>query len=241
MPRNLRSQDPHHPFKYYDVFAIVSVAVVMVSNIIAQKLAQIGPFTISSAILIFPITYILSDVMTEIYGYKRARRVTWMTVFCLLLMIVMFEIAIAMKPVAGWGHQEAFATILGNTPRIILASLTALLAGELVNAFVMAKMKVMTEGKHLWMRTIGSTFVGQGVDTVIFFTLAFYGVMENSAIVTAALSGWILKTSYEVLMTPVTYLVIRKLKKIEEIDFYDTQTNFNPFSLSIEEEKAHHA
>jgi uncharacterized integral membrane protein (TIGR00697 family) len=233
----VKSQDPKHPFKYYDLFGMLSVCVLMISNITAQKMVQIGPFTLSAAILIFPITYIVGDIMTEVYGYARARRVTWASIAGVTLMAVMFQMMNAMPHIPEWQNQEAFEKVLGATPRIVFASVMAIFLGEMVNAYIMAKMKIITQGKYLWMRTIGSTFAGQGVDSVVFFTLAFWGVLPTNVIISALLTGWFIKTAYEAAMTPVTYIVVNKLKKIEEIDFYDTHTNFTPFSLDITEGK----
>lgn len=187
-----KSANPNHPFKYYDLFGMLSVCVLMISNTTAQKMMSIGPFTLNAAIIIFPITYIISDMMTEVYGYARARRVAW-------------------------------------------ASVTALFVGDIINCYVLAKMKVMTEGKHMWMRFIGSTIIAEGVDSVVFFTIAFAGVLPFNIMISALLTGWFIKTLYEVIMLPVTYRIVNKLKRIEGVDFYDTNTNFTPFSLKIEE------
>jgi queuosine precursor transporter len=228
-----RSQDPRHPFKYYDLCGMLVIAVLLISNSAAPKLIDLGPFTFSAAALLFPISYILGDIMTEVYGYARARRVTWMAAVCQLLMVLTYQFAIWLPPQAAWPHQEAYALILGSAPRIVACSMLALIAGELSNAFVLAKMKILSSGKHLWMRTIGSTFVGQAVDSIIFYPLAFYGIVPNDVLFTLIWSAWVLKVLYETVMTPVTYWVVNKLKRTEEIDFYDVDTNFTPFSLKV--------
>jgi queuosine precursor transporter len=231
---NPHTQMPNHPFKYYDLFAVLSAAILIASNITAQKMVPVGPLVMSAAIIMFPLTYVVGDIMTEVYGYARARRVTWMSVGCMAFVTILYQATIAMPHVAEWPHQQAFATVLGNTPRLVAASITAIMAGELINSFVLAKMKIWTQGKHLWARFVASTFVGQGVDSALFFPLAFYGVLPNDVLLTAALSGWLLKTAYEAVMTPFTTLIVRRLKKIEEVDFYDYNTNFNPFKLDVD-------
>ena len=229
------TQMPNHPFKYYDLFAVLSVAILIASNITAQKMVGLGPLVISSAILMFPIPYVIGDLMTEVYGYARARRVTWMSVGCLAFVTILYQITIAMPHIAEWPNQQAFEAVLGATPRIVAASIVAIMAGELVNSFVLAKMKIYTQGRHVWARFIASTFVGQGVDSWIFFPLAFWGTLPNSVVIASALSGWLLKTAYEAVMTPFTTLIVRRLKKIEEVDFYDYNTNFNPFKIDVDE------
>ena len=231
-----KHQDPNHPFKYYDLFGMLSLCVLMISNITAQKVTAFGPLTVNAAILIFPITYIVSDIMTEVYGYARARRVTWASIAGVTLMAVMFQMIIAMPHIPEWTNQDAFEKVLGATPRIVFASVTAIFIGELVNAYVLAKMKVANEGKHMWARFIASTFVGQGVDSAVFFTIAFWGVLPVPVMISALLTGWLLKTVYEIVMLPITTRVVNKLKQVEGVDFYDTRTNFTPFSLEITEQ-----
>lgn len=230
-----KHQDPNHPFKYYDLFGMMSVCVLMISNTVAQKLMQVGPFTLNAAIIIFPITYLVSDILTEVYGYARARRVTWASIAAVVLMSAIYKLIIAMPYISEWTNQDAFEKVLGSTPRIVLASVTALLVGDLVNCYVLAKMKVKTDGKHLWARFVASTFVGQGVDSIVFFTIAFAGVLPLGVMISALLTGWLAKTVYEIIMLPVTYKVVSALKRIEGVDFYDVDTNFTPFSLDITE------
>ena len=229
------TQMPNHPFKYYDLFAVLSAAILIASNVTAQKMVPVGPLVMSAAIIMFPLTYVVGDIMTEVYGYARARRVTWTSVGCMAFVTILYQATIAMPHITEWPNQEAFKAVLGNTPRLVAASITAIMAGELINSFVLAKMKIWTQGKHLWARFVASTFVGQGVDSLLFFPLAFYGVLPNDMLLTAALSGWLLKTLYEALMAPFTTLLVRCLKKIEEVDFYDYTTNFNPFKLDVDE------
>ena len=225
-----------HSYKYYDVFAVFSVVALIVSNIIGQKLVPMGIFTTSAANLVFPVTYIISDVITEVYGYKRARRIVWISIASLLMMVLLFQLALIMPGIEAWTpeQQAAFELVLGNTPRFVLASLSAIWAGELMNAYVLSRMKIKTEGKNLWARLVGSTFVGQGVDSVVVYIIAFAGVLPWNVIVPAMLSGWFLKTIFEIIMLPVTYRIIAAVKKAEQIDVYDTHTNFTPFSLEID-------
>ncbi len=231
-----KQHDPRHPYKYYDLFGMLSVCVLMISNTVAPKMMAFGPFTFSAAIIIFPITYLISDIMTEVYGYARARRVTWAAIGGVVLMALMYKLTIILPHIEGWNDQEAVEKVLGATPRIVFASITAVFFGDILNCYVLAKMKVRTEGKHLWARFTLSTLVGEGLDSVIFFTVAFLGVLPTSVLMSALLSGWFFKTVYEVIMLPLTYKIVHALKRVEGVDFYDVHTNFTPFSLEIGED-----
>ncbi len=229
-----------HRFKYYDFAMAAFVAILICSNLIgAAKLVQISEFKIGSwnvgmfgaGILFFPLSYVLGDVLTEVYGYARARRVVWAGFAAVLFMAFMSWVVVAMPPAPGWEGQEAYEAVFGLTPRIVLASIMAFWAGELSNAFVMARMKVASGGKHLWQRTIGSTVVGQGVDSLIFYPVAFLGVWTVSQVVTVLLTNYFLKVLWEAVLTPVTYRVVAMLKKAEGVDVYDTDTAFTPFSI----------
>lgn len=217
--------------KYFDIVAMVFVSTLLISNVAAQKLFTLGPFTFTCGIIVFPLAYIFGDVLTEVYGYAKTRRVIWMGLVCNLLMIVVFQVSIYLPPAAGWPLQKEFAATLGYVPRIVLASVVAYCAGEFCNSFVLAKMKIKTGGKHLWMRTIGSTVVGQFTDTVVFVIIAFAGRLPLSVIISSALSGYLFKVLYEAAVTPLTYLAVGFLKRREGIDFYDTKTNFSPFKF----------
>ena len=209
------------------------VAVLLISNIVAPKLVAIGPFLFSGAQLLFPLTYIFGDIFTEVYGYAGSRRAIWNGFFASGLMAVVVATVIAMPPAPGWPNQQAYETVLGLVPRLVIASLIAYWAGEFANSFVMARMKVVTEGKHLWMRTIGSTAVGQAVDTVLVMTIAFAGVWSASEIVRVIVSGYLGKVVYEAAATPVTYAVVNFLKRKEGIDIIDSHTDFNPFKAKL--------
>lgn len=209
---------------------MVFVVVLLISNLVGQKICAVGPFRISGAQLLFPITYIFGDIFTEVYGYAGARRAIWMGFFASALMAVFGMLVVALPPAPEWQNQAAFETVFNFVPRMVAASLIAYWAGEFTNSFVMAKMKVWSQGRHLWMRTIGSTIVGQFVDSVIVITLIFAGSQSFLTIVNLIFSGYIGKVLYEAAMTPVTYMVVNALKRVEGVDVYDVATDFNPFA-----------
>ena len=218
-------------YKYYDMLVSAFVAVLMVSNIVAPKFIAIGWLRFSGAQLLFPITYIFGDIFTEVYGYSASRRAIWNGFFGCSLLAAISMIVVALPPSPDWPHQQAYATVLGFVPRIIVSSLIAYWFGEFANSFVMARMKLWTNGKHLWTRTVGSTVVGQGVDTILVMVLAFGGIMSNTDIFRAIVSGYTAKVLYEVAMTPLTYMVVNFLKRREGVDAMDVHTKFNPFAL----------
>jgi len=222
----------HDPqiFKYYDWLVSSFVAILLVSNIVAPKFIAVGPLRFSGAQLLFPITYIYGDVFTEIYGYAASRRAIWNGFFANALLAAIAMIVVALPPSPEWPHQKAYETVLGFLPRLVIASLIAYFFGEFANSYVMAKMKLVTDGKHLWTRTVGSTVVGQAVDTTLVMTIGFAGVMATSDLVNAAISGYVAKVLYEVCATPLTYLVVTFLKRAEGIDVLDRETNFSPFA-----------
>jgi len=208
------------------------VAVLLISNIVAQKTFVVGPFVFPAAVIVFPLSYIFGDVLTEVYGYGRARQVIWGGLVANLLMVLVFQATIALPPSEAWGGQEAYARVLGTVPRIVLASMIGYWAGEFSNSYVLAKMKILTHGRRLWTRTIGSTLVGQGVDTGLFIFVAFVGTLPGSVLVRLLVSSYLFKVAYEVAATPLTYLVVGFLKRKEGVDVFDRGTNFNPFRLS---------
>ena len=226
-----------HRFRYYDFCMAAFVAILICSNLIgAAKLSQVdlpffGTQIFGAGILFFPLSYVLGDVLTEVYGYARARRVIWAGFAAVIFMAAMAWVVVALPPADIWEGQAAYVEVFGLTPRIVFASIIAFWAGELANAFVMARMKVWSKGKNLWQRTIGSTIVGQGVDSILFYPIAFLGVWTTSAVVTVLITNYILKVVWEALLTPVTYFVVGRLKKIEGVDVYDEDTDFTPFSL----------
>lgn len=206
------------------------ITCLITANIIAVKIISLGPFNLPAAIFVFPLSYIFGDILTEVYGYRWARRVIWLGFLCNLLFVFFAWIGQIMPPAPFWGGQEAYRSILGYTPRLLVASFSGYLVGEFVNSMVMARMKILTRGRRLWSRTIGSTIVGQGLDTVIFITIAFIGTPSFAPIM--ILNHWLAKIGIEAMATPLTYLVVNSLKEKEEIDTYDHETNFNPFSIA---------
>jgi queuosine precursor transporter len=217
--------------KYFDLIGMAFIAVLLISTIAAQKLFVIGPLVLPAGILLFPLAYIFGDVLTEVYGYSRSRRIVWMGFAMSLLAAIFFTLAVALPPAPGWPMQESFAAVLGFVPRVVFASLVAYLCGEFINAYVLAKLKLRTQGKHLWLRTIGSTLLGEGVDTAIFMTIAFAAVLPTPVLLSAIVSSYLVKVSYEIAATPITYAVVNALKRAEGIDHYDVDTNFNPFQF----------
>jgi len=212
----------------------VFITCLITANIIAVKVISLGPFTVPAAIFVFPISYIFGDILTEVYGYRVARRVIWLGFTCNLIFVFFAWIGQILPSASFWGGQEAYENIMGYTPRLLAASLAGYLVGEFVNSFVLARMKILTAGRWLWSRTIGSTILGQGFDTAIFITLAFIGT--SSSVPTMILHHWAAKVGIEVIFTPVTYTIVNWLKHKESIDTYDYQTKYNPFTLSEKEQ-----
>jgi hypothetical protein len=186
-----------------------------------------------TGILFFPISYVFGDILTEVYGYARSRRVIWAGFGALIFASFMSFVIVAMPPAPEWPNQEAYELIFGSTPRIVFSSLVAFWAGEFANSFVLAKMKVGTKGRFLWLRTIGSTIAGEAVDSMIFYPLAFWGAKgwTGQAVISVMITNYVLKVLWEALITPVTYRIVAFLKRLENEDYYDRNTNFNPFTL----------
>jgi uncharacterized integral membrane protein (TIGR00697 family) len=218
-------------FRYFTPLAMLFVAILLISNIAAQKLFAFGPFTFSCGILLFPISYIFGDTLTEVYGFSKSRQVIWTGLVCNILLVVTLQVSVWLPPAQGWPLQEQFAATLGLVPRVVLASILGYWAGEFSNSYVLAKMKIRMNGRHLWMRTIGSTMVGEGVDTIIFVLVAFYNIFPTGLLIPTIISGYIFKVAYEIIATPITYKVVAFLKKREGVDVYDRNTDFNPFRL----------
>jgi hypothetical protein len=216
-------------YKYLDALTTMFVVILLVSNLVAQKICMIGPFAVSGAVLLFPITYIFGDVFTEVYGFSASRRAIWLGCFGTALLYLMGMIVIALPSAPGWKNQDAFRVVFGFLPRIQTASLIAFWAGDFANSYTMARMKLLTNGRKLWTRTIGSTVVGQGVDTALVITLTFAGKYPALTLVNMIFTGYLLKVGYEVLATPVTYFVVGRLKAAEHADAFDRHENFNPF------------
>jgi uncharacterized integral membrane protein (TIGR00697 family) len=228
-------------FRYYDFVMAAFVAILLLSNVIgAGKVAVIhmpvlGNWPFGAGILFFPVSYVIGDVLTEVYGYARARRVIWAGFAAVAFMAFMSWVVVALPPAPSWGNQAAYQTIFGQVPRIVLASMCAFWAGEFVNSYVLARMKVWSRGRHLWMRTIGSTIVGEGVDSLIFYPLAFLGAAgwTGHLVVVVLFTQWALKVGWEVILTPVTYAVVGWLKRAEGVDVFDEGTDFTPFRARV--------
>lgn len=208
------------------------VTCLIAANIIAVKLIAIGSLILPAAIVIFPLSYILGDILTEVYGYRWARRVIWLGFLCNLVAVLAIWLGGLLPPAPVWAGDEAYHAILGYTPRLLLASFAAYLVGEFANSFVLAKMKVKTRGRWLWARTIGSTIVGQGLDSLVFIAIAFAGTQPWGILGTIILTHWLFKSGYEAAATPLTYAVVGYLKRKEGVDVYDHDTKFNPFLVS---------
>lgn len=212
------------------IITAIFITTLITANIIVVKPTNFGG--IPAAIIIFPLSYIVGDVLTEVYGYRLARRVIWLGFFCNLIAVMAIWIGQQLPPAPQWEGQQAYENILGYTPRILLASFLAYLVGEFSNSFILAKMKMKTKGRWLWTRTIGSTIVAQALDAAVFIPLVYLGRFELSFIAMASLTHWLVKVGYEIIATPLTYATVNYLKKKEAVDTYDYETRFNPFVIS---------
>ncbi|WP_094605092.1 queuosine precursor transporter [Sporomusa silvacetica DSM 10669] len=208
------------------------ITCLLTANIISIKMVDIFGLVMPVGTIIFPVSYIFGDVLTEVYGFRKARRVIWLGFACNILMVVAIWTAIHLPAAGFWGGQSAYEQILGFTPRLLLASFVAYLIGEFTNSYILAKMKIATKGKLLWTRTIGSTVIGEGLDSLVFIAIAFWGSVPLPILFSAMTTQWLVKSAYEILVTPVTYMVINFLKRVEGIDTYDTNTQFNPFHIT---------
>ena len=230
---------PRHSYRYYDFVMAAFVTVLICSNLIGPaKIAQIdvpvlGALTFGAGVLFFPISYVFGDILTEVYGYARARKVIWAGFAGLAFASFMAAVVVALPPAPFWQHQGAYEIAFGNAPRIVAASMVAYFCGEFVNSFTLAKMKILTQGRWLWTRTIGSTIVGEAVDSALFYPLAFYGtgIIPDDKLPIVMLAQFVAKVAVEVALTPVTYKIVGALKRAENEDYYDRDTDFNPFTL----------
>jgi queuosine precursor transporter len=229
--RDLVSQEAKYS-QWFLIVVAVFVTCLITANITAVKLVDLFGLVLPAAILIFPVSYIIGDVLTEVYGYRQARKVIWLGFVCNLIVVVAIWLAQILPAASFWDGQKAYERILGYTPRILAASFLAYLVGEFANSFVLAKMKIATQGRWLWMRTIGSTLVGQGLDSLVFISLAFAGAIPIQALSQAIVTQWLAKSAYEAAVTPFTYLIVNFLKRQEGMDTYDYDTRFNPLLLS---------
>ena len=227
-------------YRWFPVVTAVFVTTLIISNIVGVKLVRIAGLVLPAAVVLFPIAYIFGDVLTEVYGYANARKVIWIGFFCNLLAVIAIWVAGLLPAAPFWTAgpftsaataQQAYNAILGFAPRLLAASFVAYLLGEFLNSFVMAKLKLRTQGRFLWLRTISSTIVGEGADSAVFITVAFWGILAPGGIVTAILSQWLFKVTYEIIATPLTYLIVNALKRSEHEDYYDRNTDFNPVAF----------
>ncbi len=217
---------------WFLLISVLFVTCLITANIIAVKLIDLFGLVLPAAVIIFPLSYIIGDVLTEVYGYAAARRVIWLGFLCNLVAVIAIWIAGLLPPASFWQGQNAYAAILGYTPRLLGASFIAYLIGEFANSFVLAKMKVATNGRWLWTRTTGSTIVGEGLDSLVFISIAFAGVIPLEGLANAIVAQWGVKVAYEILATPLTYWVVVRLKRAEGVDVYDRDTNFNPIAFA---------
>jgi hypothetical protein len=224
---------PHKPvkletFKYLESLIQIFVVVLLISNLVAAKLVPLGPLRVSAAQMLFPITYIFGDIFTEVYGYGASRKAIWRGFYSSILMAAIGLFAIWLPPAPEWHNQAAFETIFGVVPRIVAGSLLAFWLGEFANSYTLARLKLLTKGKYLWTRTVGSTVVGQAVDTVVVVSFIYYD-QPIGIILNVIFSGYVFKVAYEILATPLTYAIVNFLKRREGIDTFDEGTNFSPF------------
>lgn len=218
-------------FKYLTTLSVFFVAVLLISNVASTKIVQLWGLTFDGGTLLFPLSYIFADILTEVYGYKKTRATIWLGFISALVMSLVFILVGALPAAPDWGNQEAYNAILGLTPMIVVGSLVAYFCGEFSNSFILAKMKIWSEGRHLWMRTIGSTLVGQAIDSTLFILIAFGAFLPGSLLVSLIVSNYLFKVAVEILFTPVTYRAVSYLKTHEGVDVYDRNTNFNPFAV----------
>jgi len=218
-------------YKFFGFIVALYVAMQLISDVTAGKLTSVLGFPVSVTVLYFPVTYIFADVLTEVYGYAMARRALWTVLLCSILAGLVYQLVVYLPPAEGFDADDAYRRVFGIVPRVLVGGWIAVFAGDILNNYVMAKLKVVFDGRFLWVRTISSTIVGQFVNTVLFYGIALSGVIPTDVLIEAVITGWVMKTVIEALMTPVTYAVVARLKKVEEEDYFDRETNFNPFKL----------
>jgi uncharacterized integral membrane protein (TIGR00697 family) len=223
------SQKSESPYKLLTFFLVLNITFQLISDVTAGKIINVFGYGVSATVIYFPIVFIISDVITEVYGYGVARKVLWYTLFASVLAGTTYWIVVTIPGPSYFENQDAYKTVLGIVPRVLIGGWIAIFAGDISNNYVLAKLKILTKGKWLWTRTIGSTLVGQFVNTLIFYGIALSGIIPLKSMATAIIAGWLIKCIVEAAMTPVTYAVIRRVKKVEGLDYYDKDTNFNPF------------
>jgi queuosine precursor transporter len=220
-------------FKYLGLFAALNTTFLLLSNFTAARLISIDGIGVSVTVLYFPFTYLIADILTEVYGYAQARSVIWLSIFCSVVAAAVAALGLLVPPAAFFHDDAAFQQIFSSAPKIAIATLLAVFTGDICNSYVLAKMKIWSKGRQLWLRFVTSTVIGEGVNTLIFYGIALYGVLPNDMLVEGILMGWAAKTAVEIVLLPVTYPAVRFLKKIEGVDYFDHDTDFNPFILDI--------
>jgi len=218
-------------YKYLGIILAFYITFQLVCDVSAGKIISVFGLPVSVTVLFFPITYIFADILTEVYGYARARSVVWIVFFSSIIAGLVYSLVVYLPPATGFNANEAYMRVLGSVPRILIGGWIAVWVGGILNDLVLAKMKVWTDGKYLWTRTIGSTIIGELSNTVLFYVIALYAVLPNNLLFASIITGWLIKVAVEIIFTPWTYFVIGKLKKVEEEDYYDRDTNFNPFII----------
>lgn len=219
------------PFHLLSLFLVLNITFQLIADATAGKIVSIFGFGVSVTVIYFPFVYIISDVVTEVYGYARARTILWYTMAASVIAGLMYQVAIAVPAAPFFDAGDAYSTVFGIVPRVLIGGWLAVFAGDISNNYILAKIKVAMQGRILWVRTITSTLVGQFANTVVFYLVALSGILPTNALIQAIVAGWLMKTAVEILMTPVTYLVINRVKRIEKVDHYDRDTNFNPFII----------
>lgn len=218
-------------YKYLTLITVLYVTLQLVSDVTAGKIIQVVWFPVSITVIYFPLTYIFADVLTEVYGYAVGRRVLWIVLLCSVLAAALYQFVVFLPPAPGFEKNAGYVQVFGQVPRVVIGSWVAIFFGEIFNNYVLAKMKVWTNGKHLWTRLLASTVFGQLVNTALFYSIALFGVLPTNLLIESILSGWIIKVVVETLLIPVTYWIVKHLKEIEGEDFFDRKTDFNPFVI----------
>ncbi len=216
-------------YKYLGLFLALNITFLMISNFTAARLILVDGVGVSASVLYFPFSYLVADILTEVYGYSKARSVLWLSIFCSIVAAVIVGLSLLVPPAPFFKDDAAYQQIFSSAPRIAISGLVAIFTGDICNSYVLAKMKIWNNGKHLWLRFVSSTIVGEGVNTLVFYGLALYGVLPTDMLVQAILMGWLAKTMVEVVLLPLTYPVVAWLKRVEGVDYFDTDTDFNPF------------
>lgn len=218
-------------YKYLSYIICLSITMTAIANVSAGKITHLYGLTFSAGSICIPITYVIGDTLTEVYGYKQARKATWIVIASMFLLALFLQLTVYLPPAHGFANDKAYSIVLGTAPRIAIGAFAALFAGQFTNDYLLAKMKILTKGKYLWTRTIGSTVAGEAADSTLFYTIALYSVIPNGLLVRSIASAWFIKVMIEVLVTPITYYAVNKLKKLENVDYFDKDTNFNPFAF----------